>query len=100
MPRMFDWWHNRENLGARVEQLAQVGQIESAVVRQRNPSESGPGPECQLLPRHQIGVMLHPVIRISSPSQQGTRQNPGRHRDGRGRPLQCVGDEIGTQHSS
>ena len=49
----------RDDLGPLVEQLAEVGQVEAALVGDTEPAQRGAGAAAELLPRHQVGVVLH-----------------------------------------
>ena len=46
-------------LGALVDDGVEVGQVEPAVVGQPEPAQRRAGAAAQLLPRHQVGVVLH-----------------------------------------
>jgi hypothetical protein len=51
--------HEGQHLGALVHQQLEVGEVEPAVVGQRDPAQRGAGALAEHLPRHQVGVVLH-----------------------------------------
>ena len=49
----------REHLGALGEQAVEVGEVEPAVGRDRHPAQGRAGAPAGLLPRDEVGVVLH-----------------------------------------
>ena len=49
----------RQHLGALVDQPVEVGQVEPALVGQREPAQRRAGALAEHLPRHEVGVVLH-----------------------------------------
>ena len=49
----------REDLGALGEQAVEVGEVEPPVGRDRHPAQGGAGAAAGLLPRDEVGVVLH-----------------------------------------
>ena len=48
-----------DDLGALGDHRVQVGQVETALVGQADPAQGGTGAPGKLLPRHEVGVVLH-----------------------------------------
>ena len=79
--------HERQHLRALVDQGVEVGQVEAAVVGQREPAQRRAGALAEHLPRHEVGVVLH----LGDDDLVARAEREPRARDG---VAEGVGDEV------
>jgi hypothetical protein len=88
----------RDDLGAVGDHRVQIGEVEAAIVGDADPAQRGPGASRELLPRHEVGVMLHLgdhdlVARAEGESRSDQRVNAV-HRAGSRSIAERVGHKI------
>ena len=88
----------REDLGALGQERVEVGEVEPALVGDRHPAQGRAGAAGQLLPRDEVGVVLHlgDDDLVAGPEQRSGARPPARRRPSAagGGVGERVGDEV------
>ncbi len=92
----------REDLGALGEQVVEVRQVEPALVGDADPAQGRAGAARQLLPRHEVGVVLHlgdeDLVTLAQVEPRVLRLSCNGVREGVGDEVERLGGVLGEHH--
>ena len=91
VPRTLDWWVSATTFVRSLSSSSRRGQVEPALVGDTEPAQRGTGADAELLPRHQVGVVLHLG---DEDLVAGADAEAGSIRAGGGGVAQRVGHEV------